>query len=93
MPTHKYKNVPSKPDHEIQDLVDAIKAVKIGNSGQRAAATTFKINRRTLQRYLSKIEEAELDVSNATNDKLFAFVSELCEKTGGKTVRNSSYIC
>lgn len=92
MPYHKHKNVPSKPDHEIQDIVDAIKAVKIEDVPTARAANSFRIDRSLLRRYISKIEDATLDVASATNDQLFAFVFQLSEKTGGKTVCSFYFI-
>lgn len=86
MPHHKHKNVPSKPDHEIQDIVDAIKAVKIEKIPAQRAANSFQIDRSLLRRYITKIENATLDIASATDDQLFAFVFQLSEKTGGKTV-------
>lgn len=86
MPRHKYVNVPGKPEHEIQDIVDAIKAVQIDNVPKQQAATTFQVDRTRLRRYISKIEQAQLDVATASNKQLYDFVFGLSEKTGGKTV-------
>lgn len=86
MVQHKHKNVPSKPDHEIQDIVDAIKKVKIENMPMLTAANAFKIARTSLRRYIAKVENAALDVETATNKQLFDFIFPLSEKAGGKTV-------
>lgn len=93
MPTHKYKNVPSKPDHEIEDLVDAIKAVMLEKKAKKTVAAAFKIPRTTLRRYISKVEEAQLDISSATDQNLFEFVFNLSEKSGGKKVCTLTLIC
>lgn len=86
MPSHKYKNVPSKPEHEIEDIVEAIKAIVLEKKKQRTTAKAFQVNRSLLKRYMLKIEEAKFDVSTATDQQLYDFVFELTEKTGGKTV-------
>lgn len=87
MPRHKYSNVPSTPDHEIQDIIDAIKAVVIENVPKYQAAKSFQVDRSKLRRYMSKLEEANLNVETATNKQLFDFIYALTEKTGGKMVR------
>lgn len=86
MPQYKYKNVPGKPDHEIQDILDAIKAVKIENVPMQRAANTFKIDRSLLRRYITKMENAAIDIESAPNQQLFDFVSSL-RTSGGKPVR------
>lgn len=84
---YKYKNVPGKPEHELQDIVDAIKAVKINNLPVQRVANNLKIDRSLLRRYISKMENATIDFAAATDKQLLDFVSSLSEKTPGKTVR------
>lgn len=80
MPSHKYKNVPSKPEHEIQDLVDAIKEVVLEEKPKATVAKAFQIDRMTLKRYIAKVQEAELDLSTIIKTKNYLILFSICLK-------------
>lgn len=86
MPRHKYKKVSSKPSNDVRNMVDAIKEVTLENRTLRSIAEKYKVGRSRLQRYISRIEAANLDPATVPDEQLFEFVSSLSDRVGGKTV-------
>lgn len=86
MPRNLYKTI-GKSGTDVDALVAAIKEVMINGKAIRSIATSYKINKSKLSRYISKIKDANLDPS--AGKQLHEFVSSLSVKTGGKTVCSS----
>lgn len=55
----KYKRKTDRgiENKDVNDLINALKAVKIGQQAVRAAATAFKIPRTSLKRYITTFEK------------------------------------
>lgn len=70
---------------DFANVADAIKKIKIDKNSIRTVAAADKIPKSNLARYIKKIDEANIDVSTATNDELIEFL-KVCVKHGAKTV-------
>lgn len=89
MPQNLYKSGKSKKPlsaEEIKNLVGAIRALSIKSGTHRKIAEGFNVEKSKMARYLKKIEEAGLDLTTTSDQKLFDFVSDLSNVSTGKTV-------
>ena len=66
----------------------AINEISIEKKAIRSIARAYKIDKSKLSRYISKLNDANLDPSTASDQKLGEFLSSLSMKSGGKTVRS-----
>lgn len=65
-----YKRKTEFADIDYGNLVNAVKAVKVGNVSKRAAAVQFNIERNSMRRYLKNIREKRLrKVSHVNPEK------------------------
>lgn len=85
MPRHKY-SAKEKIDVDIDAIVNAIKELTIGKKSFREVSAAFKIDKSKLSRYIAKLNEDKIDPTTASDAILNEYFSNLCGKTGGKTV-------
>lgn len=62
---------------DVNDLVNALKAVKINNTAIRAAATAFNIPRTSLTRYVRTFEATGKNIIDMNDEQLKVFVTSL----------------
>ncbi|XP_068142279.1 zinc finger protein 577-like [Drosophila tropicalis] len=76
----------NKSAMDVNRLVSAVKAIVIQNRAMRSVGRDYNIDKSKLSRYISKLNEANLDPSTATDEELAEFLAMISGKTGGKTI-------
>ncbi|XP_011704527.1 PREDICTED: uncharacterized protein LOC105459883 [Wasmannia auropunctata] len=68
--TSRYKRTSDRSKFNLEDAVQAIKAIKLGNKSVRAAAVQYNVPRSTLWRYVEQVSTEYEDISTVPDDKL-----------------------
>ncbi|XP_033221237.1 uncharacterized protein LOC117175639 [Belonocnema kinseyi] len=86
MPRHKYVIESRKPTIDAKALVAAVKEILIEKKALRSVARAYNIDKSRLFRYISKLNDSNLDPSTASEEKLIEFLSSLSTTPGGRTI-------
>ncbi|XP_033228833.1 uncharacterized protein LOC117180445 [Belonocnema kinseyi] len=86
MPRHKYVIESRKPTIDANALVAAVKEILIEKKALRSVARAYNIDKSRLFRYISKLNDSNLDPSTASEEKLIEFLSSLSTTSGGRTI-------
>lgn len=66
-----------KTDHgniDEDNLIAALKAIKVAKQSVRATANSYNIPRSTLQREIARLDATEVDIASMTDEDLKIFV-------------------
>jgi len=68
--TSRYKRTSDRINFNLEDAVEAIKAVKLEKKSVRASAKQYNVPRSTLARYMDIVLSEYEDISTVPDDKL-----------------------
>lgn len=82
----------SETSIDYDNILAAIKAIKIEKQSYRVVAGAFNLSKTNLARYIAKLNELNIDVATAETDVLMDVIKD-SSKAGAKPVNYSNVIC